>query len=598
MKMHVLTTIAVILSLAAASYADRVMSRTEALGILQKLASTPTSTWITAGTIDATHGEYGAPKTTDSAAIDAAIQQKISDYQANPNKIEKTPELQKMALEAIPFNVRYEMNNEYTMNSSVTVKYDGSRFYWSIKVSSRTDSMSVTSDVKGNYATRQFKMGWNGNRIFAWDGQKYTLYMASANQAIIDAAGTVPHNVNGPLTAGIIPWGYGSLTSSSLSNATIASNEVTRSSQTQVQMTVQPSDGSIMTFTLDPTKDYAVIAYTWRGKLNRTTSNQYSGYQKIGGKWVPKTIVVEQHDYDTDRLLRSDTWNFTQVNPTIPRDFSVPFNSGTRIEYYSPASTQSAVYTYSNTMNVDSLLAEQIAFNVAKDTSRQNCATAALKYVASSFGKSISDKDLSRLVGSDGKTSLEVLRQTAQGLGIYARAVKIDLATLRTLDNCKAVLHIPGKNHFVVLDSISGPDAWLIDLSSEKFYYRTSADLLPLDWSGGTTLLLSAQPIRGTFHDLDVSASNTITGGDDGWACTELLSGRALIPCEQHDPGSDCYGYYAWYSPRYGCDTAPTGTCYNQDMPWFMECPCIPEIDPRGCIGNGEWETYDIYACR
>ena len=63
--------------------ADRTLERSEILQILEQLTSQPRKTWIPAGTIQASHEEYKAPKTTDQNAIEAAIQAKIQQHQSN-----------------------------------------------------------------------------------------------------------------------------------------------------------------------------------------------------------------------------------------------------------------------------------------------------------------------------------------------------------------------------------------------------------------------------------------------------------------------------------------------------------------------------------
>ena len=81
------------------------------------------------------------PKVTDSTKIKAEIDKAVRQYEQNANKRELTPELQKMKLDAIPFNVKYKLANEYSMSSREVVKYDGERFYWEITVNSRSDSI-------------------------------------------------------------------------------------------------------------------------------------------------------------------------------------------------------------------------------------------------------------------------------------------------------------------------------------------------------------------------------------------------------------------------------------------------------------------------
>lgn len=198
-----------LLSLSGIALGDRQLERAEILRILQNLTSQPRKTWIPAGTIEAKREEYKAPKTKDLTEISARISEEIQEYQSNPNKQEQTENLQKMKLDATPFNVRYGLLNEYTMNSNVVVKFDGDRFYWEINVNSRTDSVKPGPDLEGNFMTDHFDLDFNTRRIFAWDGQKYTTYCLPGNFAMVDSTDSVPRGVNGPLTAGLIPWGYG-----------------------------------------------------------------------------------------------------------------------------------------------------------------------------------------------------------------------------------------------------------------------------------------------------------------------------------------------------------------------------------------------------
>jgi hypothetical protein len=168
---------------------------------------------------------------------------------------------------------------------------------------------------------------------------------------------------------------------------------------------------------------------------------------------------------------------------------------------------------------------------------------------------------------------------------------------LKTLGNCKAILHIPGKDHFVVADSIQGRDAWLVDLSADKFYYRTSADLLPIDWSDGIALLVSAQPITGSFADVGGSRLTATVGGS-GWSCTEVISTRSVRLCDYYDPPIGCQGEFAWYYYRLGCAASPTGTCSYEDMPWCLAADCYQDLlNQYNCELYGEWVTYYIWAC-
>ncbi len=598
MKTHLLLIIILTLLLTVPTYADRAMTQSESQGVVQTLAGSPALTWISAGTIVATHEEFRAARTTDEAEIEAEIQRQIEAYKANPNKRERDAEAQERALAAIPFNVRYKWSNEYSMTSKVTLKYDGDRFSWSIDITARSDSIAPPDDMKDNDALEYFNLDWNASRTFLWDGQKYTQVNGSMNQAYVDAAGKRPHNVNGPLTAGIVAWGYGQLSSVNLKSATVNAAEVTRDGKAQIDMMVQSTDGSTMTFTMDPAKDNAVTAYTWRGNSKRVKANQYSGHEKVGGRWVPMTILVEERDLETDRLVKSDRWDFSSIDAKVPRDFNAQLTTGTRVEYSSPLSARPAVYTYSNTVDTDGLLAEQLAFGVARSRSPQNCATAALKCVGYQFGKTVSDTDLSRLVGPDGRTSLQTLGEAARQMGLYTRAVKTDVAGLKKLGDGKAILHLSSNDHFVVADAVEGSEVWLVDLSAEKFYYRMSIDRLRTEWSDGVALLVSTQPILGTFADIEKTRlAATIRGG--GKSCTGILYAADYTPCF-FDLTYGCDGYCREDFERLKCVTDVSGSCVAvPGLPRYAEILCVSDPEqPYNCVFSGDWiYHYTNKAC-
>ncbi|MEJ2703151.1 MAG: hypothetical protein P8Z79_11980, partial [Sedimentisphaerales bacterium] len=165
---HIVLATLFLLMLAPVGLADRQLDRAEILDIFKTLTSRPMTTWVDAGTIKAAHEEYRAPQTTDENQINSRIQQAIQEYQSSNNKQELTPALQKMKLDAIPFNVRHELSNEYTMNSAVLVEYDGNRFNWEINVTSRKDSVTPGASLSGNFMTNDFNMRWNGKRALTF----------------------------------------------------------------------------------------------------------------------------------------------------------------------------------------------------------------------------------------------------------------------------------------------------------------------------------------------------------------------------------------------------------------------------------------------
>ena len=573
---------------------DRLESN-DARQIVEELVSRRLTTWLPAGTVQAKHQRFRAARVTNTAEVDAAIQREIQGYEADASKLVRTEELQKDYLDAIPFNTRYQMANEYNMTSNETVEYDGSRFSWKVSVTSRSDSVRPGAELAGNPMVERFDLAQNKERTFTWDGQQYTIYSASANHVIADTANRLPREVNGPLTAGLVPWGQGLLSSSNISAAEITATDTVLDGTKQIEVTITPSNGAVMVFVLDPAMDYAVTFCTLTSLNNAVQTRYLSGYRNVAGHWVPSTILIEKHDVFTDRLLASDKWDLTVIEATTPgaERFVPAYRADTVVEYYSPVSTKASIYHYSNATDTDALLATHLGYIATRAAGRQNCATVALQHASTQLGKPVPDSALAGLVGADGLTSLADLARVARGLGLYYRAVRTDLATLSELPACQAILHIPGKNHFVVLDHVDERNAWLVDLSSSTFYYRKDKAFLPMDWQAGTALLLSRRPIDGAFDDLDPRTLTALSGGA-GYSCTRLIQEDDYILCV--GTTDDCWGTFKFYWKRWGCEYAPSGSCPTEPLARYTKDDCI--WDPViGCTTEGNWQSAYITAC-
>ena len=597
---HYVLTILCLFSLSGIAFGDRQLERAEILQVLQKLTSQPRKTWISAGTIQATHEEYRAPKITNASEISTEITKAIQEYQNSPDKLELTEELQKMRLDAIPFNVRCRLSNEHTMNSTVVVKFDGNRFYWEINVDSRSDSIKPNAALEDNFMTKQFNLEWNARRIFSWDGQKYTMYSLPANQATVDTTNSFPHVANGPLTAGIVPWGYGLYTYKNLSAATSSATEMYINGQTQIHLTLSNSDGSEMSFVLDAGRNYAVISHSTEGP-DKTISRQYDNYRRVSGALVPMTILIEQYDAFTNRLLTTDFWNFTSISGDTPSigNFSVDYEPDALIEYRSNVTDKPALYRYSYTVDTDQLLTERLDYAASEGIQAQNCATAVLKYAASQLGRDLTYRQLAQMVDRPGgATSLDTMKDFAERSGLYCRAVRTDVQTLKSLSGCQVILHFPKKDHFVALEGIDNEYAWSVDLSKDKFYYRTDLNFLDMDWSEGTALLISDRPIQLQSNTPEIADSqlSSIIGGS-GYTCTRLLQEYDIIFCSNPVVG-ECDGYYEGYVTRYGCEAAESGSCVTERMVRSAETFCIVDpYNPFACDITGEWIFYYMRAC-
>ena len=593
----ILPTIIILLIVGSSAYADRQLDGTETLQILQQLTSQPRKTWIPAGTIRVTHEEYKAPKTTDQVEISSQINQKLAEYQNMADKPELTENMQKLKLDAIPFNVRYELSNEYTMMSSVTVKYDGSRFYWEINVETRSDSVRPGTELADNFMTDEFNLEWNGRRIYAWDGERYTNYFLSSNRAIIDSTDNAQPIVKGPLTAGVVPWGYGPYSYDSLAACDSSAVEKYINGQTQIHLTLnRPNRTEI--YVLDTAKNYAVISGSIDSYHNQVISNRYSDYQLVSGNWVPGTILLERYEEGTNRLLARDLWNIITIDGAIPtfESFVVEFQTDALKEVFTPVAEKSSIYYHSDTVDTDQLLAESLSFAAKEGLQKQNCATAALKYTLGQLGKEVSDSDLAELVdGSNNTTSLLAMKQFAEAQGLYCRAVTTDIDTLRNLNNCQVILHIPGKKHFVVLESIDNQFVRTIDLTERKFYYRTDVSFFGMDWSGGTALLISNSAIGGQLNDIGQSGLAGITGA--AYDCNALRQNYNVIYCA-NPIESECEGWYRVFYERWGCGTAESGSCSQSSMIRYKKSPCVLDpYDLNACIITGNWTIYYMQAC-
>ncbi|UCE49021.1 MAG: hypothetical protein JSW47_02545 [Phycisphaerales bacterium] len=587
----------IVILISGAVRADRPLEKKEISQILQVLTSRPMKAWISSGTISAIHEEYRAPKITDAGEINDRIKEAIREHQNEARTSQLSADILKMKLDAIPFNVRYELSNEYTMNSDVTIKYDGRRFYWEIDVSSRTDSVKPGPELEGNFMTNEFDLADNRQRAFAWDGSKYTLYSMSKNSAFVDAAGTLPRAVNGPLTAAIIPWGYGEYRYANLVGLEFSAVEKQLNGQAQIHLTFNRPNGSRMLFALNADNNYAVISHSTEG-LYKTVSRQFSNYQRVAGVPVPRTIEIEKRDAATNRLLSRDSWYITSISTGAlsAGDFNINYKNGTQIEYNSGILARTAMYRYSPRLDTDLLLAERLSYAVSEDKRTRNCATAALRYAALRLGRNIEDTQLVGLVDRQtGRTSLLAMKEFVHRQGLYCRAVKTDIETLQRLTDCEVILHIPHKNHFVLLGDIDSEFIWTIDLAGRKFCSRTDVAFFGMDWTEGVALLISDRPNEGNLDDIADVALHMLNGGA-GHACTKLLQNFYHEHCEY--VMSMCASWYIYEPERLGCEAAESGMCIESYKLQRASCPCVEDpYDPFACIINGDWGFQYMPAC-
>lgn len=599
MKRKLIYASVVILTLfCSSSFADSSWSAEKKLNLFRELTSKPKTTWIQAGSIEATKEEYRAPKTVNEQQIIDAIKQRIDDYTNNDDKPELTAQLQKNALDAIPFNVRYNLSNEYTMKSSFIIRYDSPRYYCDITVNSRQDSIQLPQELKNNSSTEEYNLNWNGRRILCFDGQKNIIYTPAINHAMIDSSQSLPQDRIDLLTIGIVPWGYNYFSYDKLSKIQSSAVEKTIDGRAQVQLNLITPDNSQHTLVLDPEKGYSPITWVIKDKTSVKVC-QYDGYKFVSGSWAPTSIVIEKFDAASKKLLAGDYVNITAINGDVssPASFTVSFGPDTSIEYLYDLAQPELIYYNSNTANTELLLAERMAYMASEGKRVQNCATEALQYAALQLGKDILNEQLSQLVNPvDNTTSLGDLKKYAENLGFKCKAVKTNLQSLQNMKDCKAILHIPGTKHFVLLDKIDQKYVWLIDLSRDKFYYRSDVSFFGMSWTEGTALLISNQSIT-LPADTSEIPENRLAGyiGGSGWLCTLKLQTTRVIHCLLIN--GLCYGIYQIIIQRYGCVEADSGECpesyYISKYTW----PCVNDPWLDGCA-FGERTIYYTLACQ
>ena len=601
--------ILICLSMIGIARGQRPLDRNEILQIFQTVTAQPAKTWIPAGAIEAAHTQYRAPETTEEATIVSRIDQEIQEYREEPHKLELTPELQQMKLEAIPFNVRYELANEYTMQSQVIVRYDGNRFYWEINVISRNNSITPPVHLAGNSYLKHFNLQWNQKRIFCWDGQKYVTYFLPGNHAIITAQ---PGSLNGPLTAGKVPWGYGQFSYPNLAAAQSSAQETEVDGIPQINLTVT-AGAREEELIMDPGKDYALKSWTTTQPNSYIVIRTYDRYTRINDNWCPARISMERFDLtgNSPKHIASDTWEFISIHNGAQPDesFTVDYEYDALIEDFlwgtPPLQYRYSVPDLPLTKGVDTekLKAERLRIANSDDRRNLNCGILALNYVAGRLNANIPLDTLRYKTGDPkGNLSLYEVQKLANKLNISSYAAQVDINLLATLGDYEVILHLPQKKHFVSLGSIDENYVRLIDLSSDKFYYRVPVCRFASLWDGTALLLGNNNPPRiqnNEFRLLNDSEQHQIVGAGCGMQCNTKIQDSSDTACTQLGNGS-CGGTHTIIYERWKCGAAASGNCTDESMVGSKEEVCIKDPnDPTGtsCVGNGEWTSTSIEAC-
>ena len=562
MKMKVfLYMVTFLFVLQVSVHANRQLDLGEIQQIMQDLTSQPRDTWIPGGTIEAVH--------------------RASDLASG-----------------------------HVTHSTVAIKYDGNRFLWQIDIDSRTKQAEPKKAVGRRVSHSTVDLDWNAKRVFIWDGQRYTIYFRSGNHAIVtEQASDTPVIVNGPLTAGIIPWGYGIFTFQSLLDMQSSATEIDVNGDKQIELRLTDFYMPELVLVLDPALDYAALSYEINTPSQSSIRHTYGNHKMVSGRWVPQTIMIERLDCrkQPPEVISSDFWDITSINTNIPPadSFEADYEVEALVEYKSPVTNKPLMYRHSNEIDNELLLEDRLRVEMSKNREQQNCATKAMKYVACQLGMNADDPNLAELAEAPGKaTSLYDLQQFAKELGFHAIAGKTNIEALKDLSNCRAILHLSSTNHYVVLGHIDRKSVWVIDLDSNKFYYPIKFKDFEFEWSQGTVLLVSNEPVNpsGEFTLINDNELYKIMGASGGafgnYSCTDQIQTYNVTFCSAPISGL-CGSLYTIFYNRYACELDEAdGSCYGDGLVGRISSPCINDpYDPTACMITGKWISRYIHAC-
>lgn len=553
----------VFLAVVAASFADRRLEPAETEQLLQTLTLNPRQSWLPYGMITARHLQY-------------------QDFE---NKI---------------------------TDSTETIYFDGQRYCWEVSLNpdqsldmNRSDSLD---SQQMQPPSEDFLM--NRSNLYLWNGQKQVRYYKASAYAVV-TLGQEDRSQSqfGPPTAGIIPWGHGDCSLAVLRTNAPAAYELSNAEGTRILLEYTETKyrpAARISFLLDPAMDYAVLSYSVENDL-ALLRNTYNDYQRTGSFWIPAKIMIERFDKRSGaaKLLSYDDWQFQNIVFEKPEEsrFVAGFETGTVVEMQPSQSMKTFMYQASEHLEIEPLLEDKIAIMSADPQTPGNCATAVISHVARKFSKTISPERMAQLVSSETrKTTLADFKAAIEEAGLECMAVTTDIASLGKFSNCVKIVHLPGSNHYAIVDRVEQDAVWVIDLVNRKFYWKKQMDEFLLEWSDGTALLVANSPINvpldTQFNYLEAAKMSAIQGGDFGtYSCSDQIQITERVLCDL-PIGFLCGGAYYKFYERYGCKEDANGsTCVGQKLVGYEFTHCINNIND-GCTITGIWESRFIRACQ
>ena len=475
-----------------------------------------------------------------------------------------------------------------------SVTTDQGRFIW------RTQIVACDNTQKSKVKDTSDFLEWNKDRTFIWDGQTYTLYFKPGNHAIVYENPSTPAKVNGPLTAGYIPWGQGIFTLENLAVSEFSAARVDTVDGSFIELSVRPADTIQMQFLLDPAKDNAVLSYTLLRTEGSKVVQTYGNFVRHQGRWVPMNIIIDR--YQGGQLQSSDEWEIRTIEDMRPEQnsFAVSLEDKALVQHHSPLLDKPVFYRHSTGRDIKPLLDRRFMHGLKKQThQKRNCGSVGAEQILSAFGIAVDDSQADSLVDASGQTTLYQIKQLIEQKGLYCLPVKTNLAGLEQFDNAQILLHFPAKKHFVVLDRIDQGTAWVIDLDRQVFYRRMKLSQLELEWAG-IALVVSETPLSLEMRDKPVPDPilKNIAGAAD-YSCSELIQPYSYSLCPKMVLGTCGGRYTSWNHDIYGCKKGSGGGFCNGTGiigGWYSPCIVSPQ-NPGVCDATGDIYAVYIRAC-
>ncbi len=549
------------LALGQIASAQRSLPQSELVSLIQQLTGNHRKTWLSHGSLKAVHTRHHAAAILDEEEIMAMIRQKSVDYENNPDKAQIPAFLQAKFLEAVPFNVRYDYQNDSTTITTEHIKVRGKKFYRETCIDSHTDSVTPTRVQAENHLINRWSLETNKRRVYSYDGKRDTKYIKSANFALVEDSLDVPERPNA-LRAGLIPWGTGMFSPEAILRSAPSASTQWMDGRELIHLEFHHELASVAA-TLDPEKSLATLDCTITKDNGEMVSNFYlSDYTHVGDQWIPAHILVEEHiaENGQHRLLKSDQWQFELLESSRleAKEFTPKYQDDALINYVSPLAPKPLQYRYRRDVDTDKLLSQRL-FTLG-DNRPQNCASVAIEYIAQKLGKSLTVPP-SILIDYAGTSTLYDMQQYLNNQGLFAKAIETTTDALSSYEDCFTIVYLPNINHYLLIEHVDEQKVWALDLTSDNFYMSYPRDSFQKEWRDGIALLVSDHHIATSERAISSFKSKTISGGD-GLQCTEMVQAYSQVLCPQTESGL-CYGYREIYFPYKTCAAAPFGECQN-----------------------------------